>query len=225
MKSFSSLIFALVLLSAPFAQADMVPVNSVVASTSWSTMPPIYLIDGSGLNWANTPPTHSSTDWSTSWESMYYQYAATLTFTFDPTALFNIGSMRIWNFNMVNSYGSYTGRGAKDIDFYTSDNLGASWSLKQSLQLPEAPGLDSYAGFLVTDLGWNGIDAVKFDIKNEWGEGDTGGHVGLSEVQFFSAAAVIDPPTSTPEPCTLALISLGLAGAAFMRRKSTPGAS
>ena len=56
---------------------------------------------------------------------------------------------------------------------------------------------------------------VQFDIKNNYGGYDNAGHVGLSEVQFFTRA----DQTVVPEPSTALLLGIGLGGLAFACRR------
>jgi hypothetical protein len=106
------------------------------------------------------------------------------------------------------------GRGAHDVHLYTQ-SLGGEWMDKGLVQFAEAPGSDDYTGLLFSDLNWTGIRYIKFDILNIWGDGDTGGHCGLSEVQFFTAES-----NTVPEPASMLLLGLGVLGLAGLRRIS-----
>ncbi|MBF0484792.1 MAG: PEP-CTERM sorting domain-containing protein [Candidatus Omnitrophica bacterium] len=145
---------------------------------------------------------------------MPYQYSAVVTFDFHQNM--NVGSFRVWNFNMVNGNGSYTGRGSKDVSIFTQAD-GGEWVDRGLYLFPEAPGLDSYTGNLFTDQEWQDVRYVRFDIHSIWGEGDTGGHTGLSEVQFYTPE---ETEPTVPEPATMFLLGSGLIGVLGLRRKT-----
>ncbi len=46
-----------------------------------------------------------------------------------------------------------------------------------------------------SNLGWQSVRYVKFDIQNYYGDGDAAGHVGLSEVQFYTADVCTPAPS------------------------------
>jgi len=103
----------------------------------------------------------------------------------------DVDSFRVWNFNLYYpGYGSYTGRGAKDVTISTKAEGGA-WSTPVPYVFDKASGTDDYQGQLFSNLGWQSVRYVKFDIQNYYGDGDAAGHVGLSEVQFYTADVCI----------------------------------
>ena len=195
-QSILTIIILLVgVLSIPQVQAGLI--NGVTAAASSQYLPGMevsHLVDGSGLNTANNPPTHSAAyPADIYWETVAYQYSGWVQFDLQMNR--DVDSFRVWNFNLYYpGYGSYTGRGAKDVNISTSAD-GVSWSTPVSYVFDKAPGTDDYPGQLFSNLGWQSVRYVKFDIQNYYGDGDAAGHVGLSEVQFYTAEVCTPAPS------------------------------
>lgn len=114
--------------------------------------------------------------------------------TYDLNDVFDLGSVRIWNYN----HGAALQRGAKTIDVLTSrDNQ--TYTLADTLSLDQAPGDSSYNGQKF-DFTGNAARYVRFQITESHG---ATGNVGLAEIQFFGGVSdageevpVIDASTS-----------------------------
>ncbi len=125
-------------------------INGVTATASTEYLPGMevsHLVDGSGLNTANIPPTHSSAyPADIYWETVAYQYSGWVEFDLQMNR--DVDSFRVWNFNLYYpGYGSYTGRGAKDVNISTKAEGGA-WSSPVPYVFDKAPGTDDYQGQL-----------------------------------------------------------------------------
>ena len=184
----------------PSLFGGVIAVSDVTATSSWGSMPAVDIINGNGLDTSSIPPVHSSLplNWYY-WESQPFLCNPTCSvgLTFDLGSVYTVDSFRVWNFNYVNQAGPYTGRGVRNVSISTSVD-GASYGSALPFEFAQAPGTDTYTGELFSGLGWTDTRYIKFDIGSYWGGGDSAGHVGLSEIQFYSDAV--------PEPSTALLL-------------------
>lgn len=133
---------------------------------------------------------------------------------YDLGAVYNLAEMRVFNFN---EYG-WTARGSRQVDIQTSATLNGTYTTISSLENIEfaqgkgaAATVNDYT--LVTFAENFSAQYIRISVDTSWG----GNAVGLSEVQFFEAAA----PPPVPEPLTMAALGLGLAGlGTYIRRRT-----
>ncbi len=200
-----ALCFAGSAVAAPIAGVTVESVSSEFVAYGWD-LAASHVVDGSGLSGG----LHDVIAYpgSNSWQTI--SQSGTANIVFDLGALYDLGSLHVWNLNF---YAPYNGRGAYSVDILTStDN--SVWSSTGNYIFAMATGVTGDPGFDIDASAWDLARYVQFDIKSNWGGYDNAGHVGLSEVQFFAGN-----PTATPEPSTLVLAALGLAGALVMRRR------
>ena len=79
-----------------------------------------------------------------------------------------------------------------------------------------ASGIVGDAGFDIDASGWGLARYVQFDILNNYAGSDNAGHVGLSEVRFYTAD-VHNP--HIPEPAAIGLLGVALVGLANAARR------
>ncbi|AEE22473.1 PEP-CTERM sorting domain-containing protein [Paraglaciecola chathamensis] len=191
-RIFSGIILFVV---ASSAYAGLIPVSEVTASSTFYSYSTDNLVSGSGLS-GNT---HDG-NWENKWLA---NETVTGTLVFNFGSIFDISSSSIWNYG-----GGCCGttRSVKDLgieaslDGITYSSIG-SFILNQStdpLILADTIFLDTTAQY------------IKFNLNSNYGANYTG----LSEVQFNGVAASVSEPTS------IALLTLGLAGIGFSRKKN-----
>ena len=144
----------------------------------------IHTVDGSGLTGGGHDVAATT---GNSWQTI--TSSGTGTIVFDLGAVRTLGVVHVWNLNF---YSPYNGRGASSVLISTSADL-AAWVEKGTHQFTMATGLANDPGFDIDASGWGQARYVRFDILNNFGGDDNAGHVGLSEVRFFTAAP--PPPT------------------------------
>lgn len=155
------------------------------SSASYATREVKYAFNGAGMN--NDGQTHGNTANSITWHSNVgnvFPYFIKVKFITPEL----IEKIKIWNFN----WSTYLLRGVKDMDIYYSTSIDdlssvaytdSRWVKYQAYQLTAADGTNTYKGeSLAMDFQKN-VSWVGFNIRS--GQGDVGGYVGLSEIQFF----------------------------------------
>lgn len=175
--------------------------------------PEARIIDHSGLDALGNHSTNQNADM---WDTLGGR-TGPVTVDFDLGATIDLGNIHVWNWNPVNG----TGRGAKDVEILVASTDGGAFVSLGNFVFQEAPGaLDpgfdvDLTGFALADV----VHDVRFVIStNFFGTlGDTSlagdNRLGMAEVQFFEHIVTV------PEPTTVALGMLGIAGIAMRRRR------
>lgn len=193
-------------LAGPIAGVSIASVSGEAVGAPWD-LRAIHLVDGSGL----TGDLHGTCyDQNTCWQNGFGGLVPA-TIVFDLGATYDLASMHVWN----GYWGNFqSGRGAHEVDVSTSSDL-SLWIDQGTFNFPEAPTtVTDYAGFDVPDLAWAGARYVRFQINSNWGGGDCGSCITMSEVQFFQAAG----QGEAPEPATVVLAAGALACLWWRRR-------
>ena len=157
-----------------------------------------HTIDGSGLTGDGS--THLQGENGIVWTT-FGIYGATdydPYITYDLGNLYDVKTMRIWNYNSAYQVGSLAVNisiiGADEVDIYTSTN-GTDFTFAETVNFSEAPGTDDYTGQDIA-VDYPGVRYIKFDIMTNHdgavfdGTGSNGGAIdgrsltGLSEVRF-----------------------------------------
>ena len=185
------------------ARADLIPYEDNVMIATASSDPlnasliPKYAINGAGLS----GDCHGDSPLTNMWNMK----STTGWFKVDLGAVYNLGYIRVWNYN------TWTTVNVKKSHIDVSDD-DSDWDrIVEDCLFDQAPGGTPYCSPQKIDLpvGTQGR-YVKLVITENYGEN---GYCGLSEVQFFTA-----PPIIIPEPAGLSL--LGLAMLALRRRRA-----
>ena len=164
---------------------------SVVANTTSGNgdRKAIYAVNGAGMNADGTHQSDVAN--GKMWEAGSVSATSPGSFKVNLGRVVYLNGIKIWNYN----WGGYTTRGAKDMEiYYTASSeianatsqapiayIRSNWAkLKDSFELPQAPGKATYAGeemitFEDVEAQW-----VVFVITSNWG-----GNGGLSEVRFY----------------------------------------
>ena len=195
---------------------------SVVANTTSGNgdRKAIYAVNGAGMNADGTHQSDVAN--GKMWEAGGVSSTSPGSFKVDLGRIVYLNGIKIWNYN----WGQYSNRGVKDMEiYYTASSeianassqtpiayIRSNWKkLKDSFELPQAPGNATYAGedmitFEDVEAQW-----VVFVITSNWG----GGNGGLSEVRFYEH-------TVTP---VLGDVSLSRTGAATYSLTATEDAN
>lgn len=181
-------------------------VSSEYIANGWD-LGAVHIVDGSGLSDGK----HSliSFPGGNSWQTI--SPSGTGNIVFDLGDIYDLDFLHVWNLNF---YSPYNGRGARQVDILLSSDM-TSWSNLGNFNFQIATAAVDDPGFTISATSWAAARYVQFDIKNNFGLDDNAGHVGLSEVQFYS----IDGQTPVPEPSTALLLGVGVLGLAGVRRK------
>ena len=192
------------------AFAGVVTPVSVVASSELSAYGrnAVNTINGSGLTGSG-----HGTDPSTMWLSTGNGAAGgtadpTPSITFDLGSVKSITNAQIWNYNEAGG----TNRGVTSFKFSSSTD-GITYSGSTIYTLSAASGT---AGNLAQVVSLSA--SAEFIRLSSLTSADSQGFVGLSEVRFTTAT--ITDTTDVPEPSSIALLVVGLAGCAFAVRRT-----
>lgn len=168
----------------------------------------VHIVDGSGLASGG----HAVTDPSgNSWQTI--TQSGTGNIIFDLGEVYTLDRLHIWNLNF---YDPYNGRGASIVAISTSlDNSNWNYNIG-NVQFQKASGFSNDPGFDLNASSWGNARYVQFNILTNWGGSDNAGHVGLSEVQFFSKDIQNNP---VPVPSALFLLASGILALAGASRK------
>ena len=165
---------------------------SVVANTTSGNgdRKAIYAVNGAGMNADGTHQSDVAN--GKMWEAGGVSSTSPGSFKVDLGRVVKLSGIKIWNYN----WKGYTNRGAKDMEiYYTASSeianassqspieyIRSNWTqLKDSFELPQAPGDATYAGADMITFDDVTAQWVVFVITSQWG----GGNGGLSEVRFY----------------------------------------
>jgi hypothetical protein len=188
-----------------FAVASAVnaaPITGVTATTTFNQCCGSSInniVNGSGLSSYTAGATHAAGAPSNAWASDPDEPPGSI--TFDLGDVFDLSGMAVWNFNANNL------SGVQRLQIFGSTD-GSIFSLMAGAPSVFAIGANSAAELAEQFAFSTTASHVRFDVQSNYDL-----FVGLSEVMFLGDAAVV------PEPATLALLGLGLAGLGFSRRK------
>jgi hypothetical protein len=187
------------------AFANAMPITGVTVRTSYSSPSPFgsvieSIVDGSGLSSYTTGAIHEVSSSSNSWATAGFPGGF---FAFDLGDVYNVDGMAVWNFSSI-GFNAVTIRSSIDLGSFSS--------------IPGAP-----TNFAIGGTGPTLAEIFKFTTTARYISitvtsihGSTLPALGLNEVMFTGTK-----PTEAPVPATLALISVGLLGLGWSRRKKT----
>jgi len=161
---------------------------------------PDNLLNGNGFE-ENGPDTHSVTAENNMWQSDYGTQSAQWV-VFDLGAVYDLASMKVWNYNeSAGNPDYYTSRsGVKDILVRASaTDFTGNWDAMPAVgtyTIDQAPGEDNVAFGTVCDPNdpAPAVRYVLFDVVSSWDPTGSYPLVGLSEVRFLGTPAAFDPP-------------------------------
>lgn len=182
--------------AASAAQAGVISVSDVTASSTFGTYNVNNLVNGAGLT-----GTQHDGNWENKWMT---DSTVTGELIFNLGSIYDISSASIWNYG-----GGCCGvnRSVKDLSVGVSLD-GVTYSSIGSFTL----GLPAGTPFAADTISLGATaQYIKFDLNSNYGSQQ---YTGLSEVQFEGLMA------SVPEPASIALLTIGLAGLGLSRRKT-----
>lgn len=190
------------LLAIAALQANAAPITGATVSTTFASPGDSgsviqNVVDGSGLSSYTTGATHAAGVPTNAWAATGPQ---TGTITFDLGGVFALDGMAVWNFNANSLYGinGLTIDGSLDgISYAPISGAPTNFAIGANL----AAELAELFSFTTT------TQFVRFNVASS----HRGTGIGLSEVMFTGSAV--------PEPSTLAILGLCLAGLAASRRR------
>ncbi len=174
------------------ASADLITPTGVTEFSHYGGRIPGRTIDGSGMSGpGNAGDTHLSTGLEENfWCTAVGDQDGWI--TFDLGALYDVTTMRIWNWNSAGD----TGRGIKNMTVLAGPDLGSMVSQGAQL-LTEATGADSYTGEDIA-VSFSGVRYITFDITDNFNADAI--VTGLSEVRFEGTFTPIAAPPFSPDP-------------------------
>jgi len=160
---------------------------TATASSSTTGMGPEKTVNGSGLSAAGQ---HSTVDTDMWLSGTGQPLPAWIQYKLPRVS--KLVSMTVWNSNQ--KVESLVGFGVRNVVIeYSAD--GQTWSTLNTVEIPRASGLDTYAG---SEIDLAGIEAqfVKLTVQSNWGGFVP--QVGLSEVRFVYVPTTARQPAPRP---------------------------
>jgi hypothetical protein len=163
------------------------------------------LTDGTGLSSLSLAATHDA-----SFPGMWLsnQQVPPGDLVFDLGGIYSLNAIGIWNYNASLGLNINLHRGVQQYSIdYSLDNLTYNGVIAPTVL---TQGTASPLNADILNLGGVQAQYMRLNILSSYGAPL---YVGLSEVQFDGV------PSSVPEPTTLLLLGLGLAGLGFARKR------